>query len=250
MLSTVAYLLAEVREMTMNMKRVLEPVDLMVAAGVVALVIGAFLVFVSTQGHFQVAASDDVVADREASDPVQPALGQTIVAISLLERERSGKIKTAVTKLNQVTMTAQQINRSTHDQIKELAEQADKVQVENTARAELVKGRSIVNSTTRAMKNDSPSDQQREEYDHRMIHSAAKAGKMIQEEFQQTKESNLGRAIVGETQSQMNATHRNQEQVGAAIVQVALVQDEYQKAVEAAQEQLGLLVSVTARAQL
>jgi hypothetical protein len=154
MQSTVAYLLAEVREMTMNRKRVLEPVDLMVAAGVVALVIGAFLMFVSTQGHFQVAASDEV-ADREASDPVQPALGQTIVAISLLERERSGKIKTAVTKLNQVTMTAQQINRSTHDQIKELAEQADKVQVENTARAELVKGRSIVNSTTRAMKNDS-----------------------------------------------------------------------------------------------
>src|SRR5574341_1265620 len=249
MLSTVAYLLAEVREMTMKMKRVLEPVDLMVAAGVVALVIGAFLMFVSTQGHFQVAASDEV-ADRETSDPVQPALGQTIVAISLLERERSGKIKTAVTKLNQVTMTAQQINRSTHDQIKELAEQADKVQVENTARAELVKGRSIVNSTTRAMKNDSPSDQQREEYDHRMIHSAAKAGKMIEEEFQQTKESNLGRAIVAETQSQMNATHRNQEQVGAAIVQVALVQDEYQKAVETAQEQLGVLVSGTARPQL
>jgi hypothetical protein len=83
-----------------------------------------------------------------------------------------------------------------------------------------------------------------------MIHSAAKAGKMIEEDFQQTKESNLGRAIVAETQGRMNATHRNQEQVGAAIVQVALVQVEYQKAVETAQEQLGLLVSVSAQAQL
>lgn len=42
----------------MNMKRVLEPVDLMVAAGIVALVIGAVLVFVSTQGRFQVTTAD------------------------------------------------------------------------------------------------------------------------------------------------------------------------------------------------
>jgi len=48
----------------------------------------------------------------------------------------------------------------------------------------------------------------------------------------------------------MNATHRNQEQVGAAIVQVVMAQDEYQKALESAQEQLGLLVSVSAQAPL
>jgi hypothetical protein len=205
---------------------------------------------VSTQGHFEVTASDDGSANRDASNPVQSALGQTVVAISLLEIDRPGRINTAVTRLDQATMTARQIDSSTHDHIKALAEQAAKVQVENTSRAELVKGRSIVNFTTRAMKNDSLSDQEREEYDHRMIHSAAKAGKMIEEDFQQTKESNLGRAIVAETQGRMNATHRNQEQVGAAIVQVALVQVEYQKAVETAQEQLGLLVSVSAQAQL
>jgi len=244
MIETIGYLLAEVRKITMNMKRVLEPVDLMVAVGIVALVIAAFPVFVSTRGHFQVAASSDDVANPEASDPVQPAHEQTVVVISLLEREHSGKIKTAATKLNQVTMTAQQINSSTDDQINELAEQADKVQVENTTCAELVKGVRSFNFTTRAIKNDSPSDQQQTEYDHRMIHSAAKSGKITEEQFEQTKkESNLGRAIVAETQSQMNATHRNQAQVGAAIVQVALVQDEYKKVVEMAQEQLELLVS-------
>lgn len=233
----------------MNLKRVLEPVDLMVAAGIVALVIGAVLVFVSTQGRFQVTAAD-VSANGDASDPVQPALGQTVVAISLLESEQPGRIKTAATKLNQATMTARQINSSTHDHIKALAEQAVTVQVDNTARAELVKGRSIVNFTTRAMKTGSLSDQHWEEYDHRMIHSAAKAGRMIEEDFQQTKERNLGRAIVAETQGLMNATHRNQEQVGAAIVQVVVAQDEYEKALESAQEQLGLLVSVSAQAQL
>lgn len=233
----------------MNMKRILEPVDLMVAAGIVAIVVGAFLMIVSTQGRFQIATSDDI-PNREASDPVQPALGQTLVAISLLERDRSGEITKAVKKFNQVTMTAQQINNSIRNQSKELAEQADNDRVAKTARAEFVKGRSIVNSTTRAMRNGSLPDQQRAEYDRRMFHVAAEAGKKIEKEFEKTEESNLGRAIVAETQSQMNAADRNQEELGAAIVQVTLVQDEYRGALATTQEQLGLLVSVAAQAQL
>ncbi len=233
----------------MNMKRILEPVDLMVAAGIVAVIAGASLVFVSTQGRFQMSTSDEVV-NPEASDPVQPALGQTLVAISLLERERSGEITKAVKKLNQVTLTAQQINRSTHDQMRELAEQADNDRVAKTARAEFVKGRSVVNSTTRAMRNGLLPDEQRADYDRRMIHVAAEAGKKIENEFEQEEESNLGRAIVTETQSRMNAADRNQEELGAAIVQVTLVQDEYRGAFETTQEQLGLLVFVAAQAQL
>ena len=73
------------------MKRVLEPVDLMVAAGIVAIVVGVFFVFVSTQGHFQVAPSDEVPS-AQPNNPVQPVLGQTIVTISVLERERAGEI--------------------------------------------------------------------------------------------------------------------------------------------------------------
>ena len=248
-LSTVGWLLAEIGEITMNMKRVLEPVDLMVAAGIVAIVIGAFLVFVSAQGRFQIATADDVT-NRDTSDPVQPALGQTLVAISLLEREGSGEITRAVKKLNQVTTTAQQIDRSTQDQVRELAEQADNQRVAKTARAEFVKGRSVVNSTTRTMRNGSPPDQQREVYDRRMIEVAAEAGRRIEHEFEQTRESNLGRAIVAETQRELEATHRNQEQVGAAIVQVSRVQEEYRGAYETAQEQLGLLVSAAGQAQL
>jgi hypothetical protein len=233
----------------MNMKRVLEPVDLMVAAGIVAIVIGAFLVFVSAQGRFQIAASDDV-AHLQMTDPVQPALGHTLVAISVLERDRSGEITKAVKQLNQVTMAAGQIDSSTHDPIKGLAEEADNVEVRKTARTEFVKGRSIVNSTTRAMKNDSLSAQQREEYHRRMIDVAAEAGKKIENNFEQTRESNLGRTIVAETQSRLNAIHRNQEQVGAAIVEVTMVQDEFRGAFETAQEQLGLLVTVSAQAEL
>jgi hypothetical protein len=232
----------------MNLKRMFEPVDLMVAAGIVAIVVGALLVFVSTQGRFHVATSDDG-ANAEVSDPVQPVLGQILVSISLLERERSGELKKAVTRLNQVTMTAERINQSAREQVKELAEQVNNDRVSTAARAEFVKGRSIVNSTTRAIRNDSLTNRQREEYDRRMIHVAADAGKKIEQRFEMMEESNLGKAIVGQTQSQMNAAHQNQEQIGAAVVRVTLVQDETRKAIEATQEQLGLLVSVTTPAQ-
>lgn len=232
----------------MNLKRMFEPVDLMVAAGIVAIIVGAFLVFVSTQGRFQVATSDDV-ANAEASDLVQPVLGQVVVSISLLERGRSGEIKKAVTRLNQATMTAQQLNRSTQEQVEELAEQANNDRASTAARAEFVKGRSVVNSTARAIRNDSLTDQQREEYNHRMIHIAAETGKKIEQGFEMTEESNLGKAVVAQTQTQMNAVHQNQEQIGAAVVRVTLVQDETRKAIEATQEQLGLLVAVTTQAQ-
>ena len=55
---------------------------------------------------------------------------------------------------------------------------------------------------------------------------------------------------MAKTQNQIHAAHRNQEQIGTAIVRVTLVQDEKKKVIEAAHEQLGLLVSVTTQAQL
>src|SRR5262245_53020012 len=159
----------------MTRKTFLEPVDLKVAAGIVAIVVGVFLVFVSTQGHFQVAtsvATSDDVRSGQPNDPVQPVLGQTLVSISTLERERAGEVKKAVTRLNQATVTAQQTNDSPHEQIKDLADQANNSRAAKAARAEYVKGRAVVNSTTRAIRDDSLTDQQREEFDHRMIRSA------------------------------------------------------------------------------
>ena len=232
-----------------KMNRLLEPVDLMVAAGSVATVVGVLLVFVSTQGRFQVGPSDDI-GNTVTRDSLQPVLGQTLVSLSLVERERSGEMRKAVASLNDVTMAAHQIKHSAHEQVKELANQANNDQFSTAARAEFVKGRSVVNFTTRMVRNDSLTNGQREEYDHRMIAAAAEAGKKIEQDFERTEESHLGRVIVAKTQSQIHAAHRNQEQIGAAIVRVTLVQDEKKKVIEAAQEQLGVLVSVTTQAQL
>jgi hypothetical protein len=224
----------------------------MVVVGIVAIVVGAFLLLMCTQGRVEIVAIDDVASAYydDASDPMQTTLGETLVNIAILERAHAGEIKKAVTRLNQATMTAHRIDRSAHEQITSLEERAKNHRIDKAARAEFVKGRSVVNSTTRAIRNGSLRDQSREEYDHRMVHVAAEAAEKINHEFEMTEESNLGRAIVAETQSHMSAAHRNQEQVGAVIVQVALVQDEYRRAWDTAQEQLGLLVSVRALGQL
>ena len=83
-----------------------------------------------------------------------------------------------------------------------------------------------------------------------MMNAAANAGSRIEKEFQRTEERYLGEAIVAETQSQIEATGRAQELVGAAIVTAILVRDHYEDAMATAQERLGFLVSGMARTEL
>ena len=64
---------------------VLQPVDLTVAAGAVATVLGALLIVLSTNGSFDPAVPPDAV-NLDANQWVQPALGQTLVEIAALER--------------------------------------------------------------------------------------------------------------------------------------------------------------------
>jgi len=120
--------------------------------------------------------------------------------------ERSKKLSP---RLNQATVTARQTNDSPHEQINELANQANNLRAAKSARAEFVKGRAVINSTARAIRNNSQTDQQQEELNHRMIRSAAETGKKVEKEFEETEQSNLGRAIVTETQSQRSAARRN-----------------------------------------
>jgi len=105
-----------------------------------------------------------------------------------------------------------------------------------------------VNFTSRAVKNHVLPDQ--EEFNHRLINAATNEERRIEEDFQRTQERYLGETIVAETQSQIEATGRAQEQVGAAIVTATLVRDHYEAALATAQERLGFLVSGIVRTEL
>lgn len=234
-------------EITINIKRKLEPVDLMVAAGIVANVLGALLMFMSTRGSFHASVVDDAAA-LEANSVAQTALGETLRNISALERESSQQTTKAIKKLHHATMTAQGLHRSTAQRISTLAQHVDNVQSDNTARAEFVKGRSIMNFTSREVKNDAMPPEQRDEYNRRMIEISDKTGQKIEQGFRGTEQSYLGQLVVAETKSQIEAAQRTQEQIGAAIVTVTLVQDKYKEALDAEQDRLHLLVYTLARA--
>lgn len=225
---------------------VLQPVDLIVAAGAMATVLGALLIVLSTNGSFHPAVPPDAV-NLDANQWVQPALGQTLIEVAVLERKRSEGTAKAADKLDQTARTAQALSRG-DSRIKNLTKQVEQVRVEKSARAELVKGRTVVNFTSRAVKNHVLPDQA--EFNQRIINSAANAGSRIENEYQKTEQPSLGAAIVAETQSQLEATGRTQEQAGAAIVTATLVHDRYESAIAGAQERLGFLVSGMARAEL
>lgn len=225
---------------------VLQPVDLIVAAGAVATVLGALLIVLSTIGSLNPTVPHDAV-NFDANQWVQPALGQTLVEIAVLERKRSEETVKAANKLNQTARAAQALSKA-DARIKNFVKQVKQVRVEKTARAELVKGHIIVNFTSRAVKNHVLPDQA--EFNHRMINAAANAERRIEKDFQRTEERYLGEAIVAETQSQIEATGRAQEQVGAAILTATLVRDHYEDAMATAQERLGFLVSAMTRTEL
>ena len=225
---------------------VLQPVDLIVAAGAVATVLGALLIVLPTIGSFNPAIPPDAVT-LDGNQWVQPALGQTLVEIAVLERKRSEETTKADNKLNQTVRTAQTLSGA-DTQIKKFSKQVEQVRVEKTARAELVKGHIVVNFTSRGVKNHVLPDQA--EFNHRMLTAATNEERRIEEEFQRTEERYLGEMIVAETQSQIEATGQAQEQVGASIVTATLVRDHYEAALATAQERLGFLVSGITRTEL
>ena len=117
---------------------VLQPVDLIVAAGAVATVLGALLIVLSTNGSFNPAVPPDAV-NLDANQWVQPALGQTLVDVAVLERKRSEETAKAANKLNQTARTAQALSRA-DKRIKNFTKQVEQVRVDKTTRAGVCKG--------------------------------------------------------------------------------------------------------------
>jgi hypothetical protein len=144
---------------------VLQPLNLIVAAGAVTTVLGALLIVLSTIGSFNPAVFPGAV-NLDANQRIQPALGQTLVEIAVLERKRSEETAKAANKLNQTVRTAQALSLA-DTRIMSSAKQVEQVRVEKTARTELVKGHIVVNFTSWAVKNHVLLDQA--EFNHRMI---------------------------------------------------------------------------------
>ena len=230
----------------------LEPVDVAAASGLLATCFGAILLFLSTHGSFHITTGEQVqpTMNVDTKSLLEPGIGTAVMAASVIEHKHSNEISRAAKTLNTDTMTAERIKGSGNKRVQRLVDEATGQEANKTARIELVKGRSIVNSTLRAKRGQGLPDKQWERFNQRMIATAANEGHKIERAFRIAAPERFGAVLDSEAQTYKMALQRSQEHAGAAIVKTSVVEDEYERARARAQEQIGALVSAAIVAEL
>lgn len=237
------------------MKRHLEPVDLMVAVGVLATVIGAYALFWATSGALQAALPEPVAMTPEtgimdAIAWVQPTLGQAIVDDAVMQREASWTTTKAVRKLNQATMADHWLQASPFGYVDQIGAYAAAVEAGHAARVQFVMGRAITNFTARGVRSGvlSPSTIDGE-YNRTMIALAESRGRQIDKAFQDGWQSSLGRTILAAGQDYLQFSGLSQGRVGQSVVGLVLVQDTYHSRINGMQEQLASVALASIQAE-
>jgi hypothetical protein len=235
------------------MKRSFEAVDIMVAVGFCATILGGFLLFVASSGVVGVPTGEAISSTQSFSEMelVEPALGEAIVSSTLLDLSTDKETMAAAADLNRMTMLSYGLDGTPESLVASTRAWADKMEAANAERAELVKGRAIVNFTQRGIAHGLLSaDQYINGYNDRMIQQADMAGYRVAENFASAQQANLGEAIVSAAVAHNRSSDRIQEGIGAAIVRVTHAQAVYEEANSGIQEQTAALYNAAIRAEL
>ncbi len=238
------------------MRRTLEPVDLMVVIGLCATLLGGYAVFISANGTLEAAGPETVSLNHSTGimagmEWVQPALGQAIVEGYLLDRAAAENLSTAVSDLNRATMTQHWLSTDRFRHINAIRSHAAAVAADEAGRIQAVMGRAIVNFTQRGVRSGVLSPAQHEsEFNKRMIRRTQAMGARMDEEFQSGWQPYLGQLIMTASRHRAGAVERTQEQIGAAVVQVAKVQTGYDEARAVNQGQIASAAIAAIRTEL
>ncbi len=226
--------------------------DIIVGAGMTAIVFGAILLFVASAGTFQPGFAQ--FADAEPfSDPtgmiwLQPALGQAVVDQVLLERRTNRSMADAVSEWNRATMASHDLQSRSGGPFGFVMQAATAIPAAHNARVQGVMGRSVVNFTGRGVRNGILSaGQDLSDYNDTMIRKTEAMGLRLDERFAETWQGTLGRAIVDTFQQYTQRAAAVQEQLGAAVVHLTQSQLMSEEARGENQQQLASLVSAAIR---
>ena len=231
------------------MTRRIEPIDLMVAVGAFATIIGGYFLFMAANGTLeseqpQMATVEPINAEigpMAAMQWVQPALGQALVDNDLVDRAIREGIEAAAKELNHATLMAQSLEGSTTMSFNDLSAAMMTRDADHAARVQYVLGRSIVVFTGRGIRSGVLSPILIDEpYNQRMIALTENRGARLESAYAETGQPVFGRAIVAATQEAVKSDERIQDRLGKAIVRIASLQEENQAKGDA-QTQLALL---------
>lgn len=238
------------------MTRSYEPVDLIVAIGVFATVLGGGFFFIAANGTLGTSTSEArpveaAMISVSETGWLQPVLGEAIVEKSFLDNHAAKTIPVATAELNQAMLTDQWLQQSALRHVAAIEASAEQLKAEHAGRVQAVMGRAIVNFTQRGVRSGLLSAApDSSAYNHRMIKMAEATGRRMDGEFAANQQPNLGRAIVAATHDVVTFAARAQERMGYAIVQLTKTRAAYEEARSANQNQLGSLVVAAVRAEL
>lgn len=232
----------------MRYRRV-EPVDMAVVSGGMLTLFGAMLLWVSTQGSFQLNTPMESNADIDKKS-LQEEIGKNVVAAAVLEDQHSRDISRVAMKLNTETIAAVRINESGNESVQNIVIEKKEQERSKTARTEFVKGQSIVNATLRAKRSQRLPDEQWKELNRHVIATAADEGERIERAFRINAPETFKMALENETEVHTAVWRRSQEQAGEAIVETGVLEKEYEGASGRIQEQIGSLVSRAAASNM
>ncbi|TKB72691.1 MAG: hypothetical protein E8D45_10455 [Nitrospira sp.] len=235
------------------MQRRYEPIDLVVAIGMSATIVGAFSVFLAagwtleagTSGQTSLGAGLGAVAGQSG---LQVPLGQAIVESHALQREGAAATQKAAKELSKGRSIQRWLADSAMSYLDPVTRNAARMEADHAGRIQSVLGREIVNFTRRGVGSEAfASPQSDVAYNSRMLGLVDATRMRMEEDFRLNRQPNLSRAIVGASRDRWEALGQVQRRMGRAQRDVATTEAGYAQATGANQMQLGHLIVATIR---
>lgn len=237
------------------MSRRYEPMDLVVAIGMFATVVGAFLMFlapgwrigVGASGQAPVEAGRNLVAGQ---DWLQGPLEEAIVASEAIRRDGAAATRKAGSAWTKAVAIHRGLADSVGHNLDSVARDAARTRAEQTGRVQAVLGREIVNLTRRGIAGRAfDSLPSAEAYSGTLLGLVEATRRRMDEDFRAHEQPNLGRAIVTATRDRWDAMDRSQHSLDKAKRLVLTTELNYAQASGENQQQLGSLIMAETREQ-
>jgi len=230
--------------------------DIVVGVGMCAILFGGLLFFLAANGTYQTVLPQTIASEQSTGIDqgvrlLQPALGQAIIDQALLERQTNLTLAQSVSEWNRATFAYHEWRSGSRGLLGAVLNQAIAVPANHLARVQGVMGRSIVNFTTRGVRNGLLSvDRDGTLYNMRMIGAIEAQGQRLHNEFASTWQATIGHRIVEAAQHDWLQAGALQERLGWALVQVVQTQMTAAAGRAVQQEQLASLIVAAVRSEI
>ncbi|MCP9463804.1 MAG: hypothetical protein NNA25_03295 [Nitrospira sp.] len=222
-------------------------IDVAVGVGLCAILFGALLFFIAAGGTYHTAlppsSSEQQKGLQSGMVWLQPAIGQAIVDQSLFEQRSNRAIALAAAEWNRATLAYEEFVSKPGGPLGAVIHDAATIPARHMGRVQEVMGRAIVNFTSRGVRAGLVSaDQLHSTFNSKMIDLVEARRDMMNHQFFSTWQVTLGNRIVEAIRAHRQQAEAIQERLGAALVHLALAQQESERVRAAQQEQMGGLI--------